>query len=127
MIETKFRAWIINKSLMRDVECLRFGDRGYGKQFLSIATFHDKNIDYPDFILMQFTGQLDKNGKEIFESDNVKYATGDSERPYITEEVVYQGGAFYPICTQPSNTFEVIDNIYEVIKWKLKYTTRKQF
>ena len=39
-----------------------------------------------DFILMQSTGREDKNGKEIFEGDVVKYEDG---RNTYTEEVVY--------------------------------------
>ena len=39
-----------------------------------------------DFILMQSTGLLDKNGNEIFVGDIVKYEAGCNT---VTEEVVY--------------------------------------
>ena len=63
--------------------------------------------------LMQFTGLKDVDSVEIYEHDIVEYKTGNESNPTIQEKVYYNGGAFYPVCTQPGETFKVIGNVYE--------------
>ena len=79
-----------------------------------------------DFILMQSTGLKDKNGKEIFEGDIVKYKSGCNT---YTEEVAYDKN-FAGFGVRDANTdiiftfwelaedidlisLEVVGNIYE--------------
>lgn len=77
----KFRAWLKEEKRMTDVREMTFID---GEVYLisDVTGFYA----YEEFKLMQSTGVEDKNGKEIFEGDIVKYKGGWNT---FTEEVAY--------------------------------------
>lgn len=104
----KFRAWNGEDKIMRKV--------------LSVNFFQDSNIAhivldkkegvitlFNDFILMQFTGLSDKNGKEIYEGDIVETAGGQKLKVY------FEDGLYFPFYVKgiDKSKLKVIGNIYE--------------
>jgi len=79
--KVKFRAWDKVNKEMYEVKFLEWEQRG------------KKRVSPADPI-MQFTGLLDKNGKEIYEGDIVRWKDPYGASQKYTQQVIFSDGCF---------------------------------
>ena len=64
-----------------------------------------------DYTLMEYIGVVDKNGKEVYESDIFKIHSGKHSGELLLVE--FNHGICEPVYYYTSDSFEVVGNIYE--------------
>jgi uncharacterized phage protein (TIGR01671 family) len=99
MRDIKFRAWDKQLSVMRYTDIYPKSARDWEDYEQSFGCM--LNVIQMDYSLMQYTGLKDKNGKEIYEGDIVRYritaSYDENEKKEVIKVVRYTGGGFFPV------------------------------
>nr|DAU97520.1 MAG TPA: YopX protein [Caudoviricetes sp.] len=113
----KYRAWLKKKQKMdNEIDHISWLE----DELYCIGDGITYMVSAEDLVLMQLTGLVDKNGKEIFEGDIVKMSKDVYSEPTYYEVVRHYGGAYRLESKQHGcelwlrhTDCEVVGNIYE--------------
>ena len=110
MREIKFRAWDMKDKKM--FTGFSFKDIYSGQGEMNVNCYNRSEFhSWDDMEIMQFTGLVDNNGKEIYEGDIVRY--GKMKTVYVVEWHAEFCG-FKPFCDHNSDYLpSIVGNIYE--------------
>lgn len=113
MREIKFRCWEKNEKMLVPVLDICWQDKTVQMPALDGESIWGSHFEQVE--LMQFTGLKDKNGKEIYEGDIIRWFNSYNEAMVEVIEWETSKAAFYiPGRGYPKNSeIEIIGNIFE--------------
>ena len=117
----KYRAWDKHgQKMFANDELIIWNGNVYANDRKKLTCNNLKGWSIDDEYLMQSTGLVDKNGKEIFEGDIVKMSKDVYSEPTYYEVVRHRGGAYRLESKQHGcelwlrhTDCEVVGNVYE--------------
>ena len=124
----KFRAWHLIQKRMYSPEEMGQDQLTLmpdGRGFVNVHSVSTSKIDnYEKMIPLQFTGILDKNGKEIYEGDIIAWTSGRYDNDPVLAPVGFEDGSFWmldainqsfgSVCNDwLRGEYEVLGNVYE--------------
>ena len=118
MREIKFRVWDRQNKKMSLVSSINYADDGFAKTISVIpapkAKFHYSLVHGENGELMQFTGFIDDEGKEIYEGDLLKFNHDGYD---VVKPIEFNNGGFWIKNEVAQNHLPfkrtVVGNIYE--------------
>lgn len=122
----KFRAWNVHeKKMFSNAQLIVWNGNVYANDNSELNVDNLKGWSIDEKYLMQSTGLIDKNGKELFENDVIRDSDGFEGIVQYDESYGMYGIAYLPTLSNGidmtfeelkdnfRNKFEVIGNIYD--------------
>lgn len=118
--EIKFRAWDLDRKKMRGVQGFRINVDGCKTWNCTENpnNWEPRVTDHPKHtgaIIMQFTGLKDKNGKEIYEGDIVRFY--HDEEGWNNGFIKFEHGAFIIACDNLPDSYDLLVNYSNSESW----------
>ena len=125
MRELKFRAWYKGQEFVEghdpqmvyDVQNLYDGNGTSNIELMCGYSSFGSILADEDFVVMQYIGVNDADGKEIYEGDIVQIIGHWSKKTPLVRAVTYEGASFLPFDDSDWGWWEgatrVVGNIYE--------------
>ena len=118
-----YRVWHKIEKRFVDLRSIDFEKESIGYDCYREANYYDV-AKFDEIVFQQFTGLKDKNGKEIFEGDRVRFAYTE-KRDFFGEVVYFEDRATFGVKSKNAGEnfedlayhmqfFEVVGNIFQL-------------